>query len=40
MTPKLLAGGIGYALAMGFLGGIFPAVNAVRAPIVAGLRQA
>lgn len=40
VTPKLLAGGIGYALAMGFLGGIFPAVNAVRAPIVAGLRQA
>ena len=39
VTPRLLAGGIAYALAMGFLGGIFPAVGAVRTPIVAGLRQ-
>ena len=35
----LLAGGIAYALAMGFLGGIFPAVGAVRTPITVGLRQ-
>jgi putative ABC transport system permease protein len=39
VTPRLLAGGIAYALAMGFLGGIFPAVGAVRTPIVAGLRH-
>jgi putative ABC transport system permease protein len=39
VTPRLLAGGIAYALAMGFLGGIFPALGAVRAPIVVGLRQ-
>ena len=39
VTPRLLAGGIAYALAMGFLGGIFPAVGAARTPIVVGLRQ-
>ena len=39
VTPRLLAGGIAYALAMGFLGGIFPAVGAVRTPITVGLRQ-
>ena len=39
VTPRLLAGGIAYALAMGLLGGIFPAIGAVRTPIVAGLRQ-
>jgi putative ABC transport system permease protein len=35
----LLAGGTGYALAKGFLGGIFPALRAVRTPIAVGLRQ-
>ena len=39
VTPRLLAGGITYALAMGFFGGIFPAIRAVRAPIASGLRQ-
>ena len=39
VTPRLLAGGIAYALAMGFLGGIFPAIGAVRTPITVGLRQ-
>jgi putative ABC transport system permease protein len=39
VTPRLLAGGIAYALAMGFLGGIFPALGAVRTPITVGLRQ-
>ncbi len=39
VTPRLLAGGIAYALAMGFLGGIFPAVNAARMPVVTGLRR-
>jgi putative ABC transport system permease protein len=38
VTPELLVGGIIYALVMGFLGGIFPAVRAVRTPIVVGLR--
>jgi putative ABC transport system permease protein len=40
VTPRLLAGGIAYALAMGFWGGIFPAIRAVRTPIASGLRQA
>jgi putative ABC transport system permease protein len=40
VTPRLLLGGIVYALAMGFWGGIFPAIRAVRTPIALGLRQA
>jgi putative ABC transport system permease protein len=40
VTPRLLAGGLAYALAMGFCGGIFPAVRAVRTPIAVGLRRA
>jgi putative ABC transport system permease protein len=39
VTPRLLAGGITYALAMGFFGGIFPAVRAIRMPIPVGLRE-
>jgi putative ABC transport system permease protein len=39
VTPRLLFGGIAYALAMGFFGGIFPAVRAVRVPIPVGLRE-
>jgi putative ABC transport system permease protein len=38
VTPRLLLGGIAHAVAMGFLGGIFPAFRAVRAPIAPGLR--
>ena len=38
VTPRLLVGGIAYALAMGFFGGIFPAIRAVRTPIALGLR--
>jgi putative ABC transport system permease protein len=38
VTPRLLFGGIAYALAMGFFGGIFPALRAVRTPIATGLR--
>jgi putative ABC transport system permease protein len=38
VTPRLLIGGITYALAMGFFGGIFPAIRAVRTPIATGLR--
>lgn len=39
VTPRLFFGGIAYAIAMGFCGGIFPAVRAVRAPIAIGLRR-
>lgn len=39
VTPRLLAGGIAYSLAMGFWGGIFPAIRAVRTPIASGLRE-
>jgi len=39
VTPRLLVGGVAYALAMGICGGIFPAVRAVRAPIAMGLRE-
>ncbi len=38
VTPGLLVGGIVYALAMGFFGGIFPAIAAVRTPVATGLR--
>lgn len=40
VTPQLLGWGLVYALAMGVLGGILPAVRAVRLPIAASLRQA
>jgi putative ABC transport system permease protein len=39
VTPRLLLGGITYALVMGFVGGIFPAIRAVRIPIAIGLRD-
>jgi putative ABC transport system permease protein len=39
VTPRLMAGGIVYALAMGFWGGIFPALRAARIPIAVGLRR-
>ncbi len=39
VTPSLLAGGLAYALAMGFFGGIFPALNAARMPVAAAMRQ-
>lgn len=40
VTPHLLVMGILYALIMGLLGGILPAVRAARLPIAASLRQA
>lgn len=40
VTPQLLGWGLVYALVMGILGGILPAVRAVRLPIAASLRQA
>lgn len=39
VTPQLLEWGLAYALVMGLLGGILPAVRAVRLPIAASLRQ-
>ncbi len=39
VTPGLLASGIGLALLLGILGGIFPAVRAARLPIATALRE-
>jgi putative ABC transport system permease protein len=39
VTPELLAGGIVFALFMGALGGIPPAVRAANAPISVALRE-
>jgi putative ABC transport system permease protein len=38
VTPPLLLNGIAYALLLGLIGGVLPAVRAVRKPIVEGLR--
>jgi putative ABC transport system permease protein len=40
VTPALLAGGVVYALLMGFVGGIFPAIRAARLPVALALRRA
>lgn len=39
ITPGLLAGGIAFALLMGLLGGVPPAVRAVRRPVALALRE-
>lgn len=39
MTPALLAGGLKWALAIGFVGGLFPAVRAARMAVTEGLRE-
>ncbi len=39
VTPGLMVAGIVYALLMGLLGGLLPAVRAARLPIVAALRE-
>lgn len=39
VTPGLLWNGLKWALAIGFLGGLFPAVRAARVPVTAGLRE-
>jgi putative ABC transport system permease protein len=39
VTPTLLAQGLAYALAMGFVGGVMPAIKAARLPISSALRQ-
>jgi putative ABC transport system permease protein len=39
VSPALLWSGIKWALAIGFIGGLFPAVRAARLPVTAGLRE-
>ncbi len=39
MTPQLIAGGLGFALAMGVVGGFFPAARAARLKITTALRE-
>jgi putative ABC transport system permease protein len=39
VTPGLLATGVAYALTMGFIGGLFPALRAARLPIPIALRE-
>ncbi|MEO8198280.1 MAG: ABC transporter permease, partial [Thermoanaerobaculia bacterium] len=40
VTPKLLVIGITYAVVMGLIGGLFPAIRAARLPVTAALREA
>ena len=39
VTPALLTGGVVYALLMGIVGGIFPAIRAARLPVATALRR-
>jgi putative ABC transport system permease protein len=39
VTPELLWTGLKWALAIGFIGGLFPAVRAARLPITTALRE-
>jgi putative ABC transport system permease protein len=39
VTPDLLAVGVGFALLMGLVGGVPPAIRAVRRPVAAALRE-
>jgi putative ABC transport system permease protein len=39
VTPSLLALGLAYALVMGLVGGLFPAIRAARLPIASALRE-
>jgi putative ABC transport system permease protein len=39
VTPELLGIGLSYALGMGFIGGLFPAIRAARLPISSALRE-
>ncbi len=40
VTPELMALGIFFALALGLVGGLFPAIRAARLPVTAALREA
>jgi putative ABC transport system permease protein len=39
ITPDLMVMGVVFALAMGVLGGIFPAIRAARLPVATALRE-
>jgi putative ABC transport system permease protein len=39
ITPGLMARGISYALLMGLIGGLFPAIRATRIPVARALRE-
>ena len=39
VSPELLWNGLKWALAIGFVGGLFPAVRAARVPVTVGLRE-
>lgn len=39
VTPGLLVEGVVYALLMGLLGGLLPAIRAARLPVAAALRE-
>lgn len=39
VSPGLLTSGLVWALAIGFIGGLFPALRAARMPVTAGLRE-
>jgi putative ABC transport system permease protein len=39
VTPALMLTGLGYALLLGLVGGLLPAVRAARMPVTAGLRE-
>ena len=40
VTPELIQQGLTWALAMGLIGGLFPALRAARLPVVDALRSA
>jgi len=39
VSPSLLWTGLRWALVIGFVGGLFPALRAARLPVTAGLRE-
>ena len=39
VTPALLGQGLFYAVIMGFIGGLLPAIRAARLPVVTALRE-
>ncbi len=39
VTPQLLSSGVGLAILLGLMGGLFPAMSAVKRPITEGLRN-
>jgi len=39
VTPRLLANGLAYALVLGLVGGLLPAIRAARLPVVVALRE-